>query len=109
MAKDGTLTLQVTSTKVTGSMEEHTALGNTLVSLAFCTLFVFLLPKTNNRYEGYWIDNKQHGTAKEFWPDGTRYQGEFANNLKHGTGKLIFPDGNVYVGNFKYGCMDGQG
>lgn len=55
------------------------------------------------------MENKQEGTGKEYWSDGTRYEGDFVNNMKHGNGKLSLPDGAVYLGEFYENQMHGKG
>ena len=39
------------------------------------------------QFEGFWKDNKKHGTGKEYNPiDGSLYEGTFSNGKKYGHG-----------------------
>eukprot|EP00826_Nyctotherus_ovalis_P033705 TRINITY_DN2744_c0_g2_i1.p1 TRINITY_DN2744_c0_g2~~TRINITY_DN2744_c0_g2_i1.p1 ORF type:complete len:150 (+),score=27.90 TRINITY_DN2744_c0_g2_i1:73-522(+) len=49
-------------------------------------------------YEGWWVDDLQHGKGKETWADGSKYEGEYWNGKKQGFGKYEWADGSKYEG-----------
>ena len=54
------------------------------------------------KYEGTWKDDKQHGKGIEIWPDNAKYEGEYFDGKKHGEGLLNFTDSSYYKGTFNY-------
>ena len=60
-------------------------------------------------YEGYWLNNKQHGFGKETYNEGLIYFGNFREGMKSGIGILKFADGSYYQGNFEKGLINGEG
>ena len=45
-----------------------------------------------SRYEGEWLDDKQHGEGIERFPEEAMFKGQYKNGLKHGKGKFIWKD-----------------
>lgn len=43
-----------------------------------------------------WLNDFQHGTGIEIWPDGAKYEGNYYYGKKQGKGKLNFADGSCY-------------
>jgi len=51
--------------------------------------------RNGGMYEGDWVNGKQEGYGKEFYPDGIlRYEGEYKKGLRHGTGTVYYKDGS---------------
>jgi hypothetical protein len=51
--------------------------------------------RNGGMYEGDWVNGKQEGYGKEYYPDGTlRYEGEYLNGLRHGEGTVYYKDGS---------------
>jgi len=59
-------------------------------------------------YEGSWQEDKMNGEGTIKNPDGTQYEGNFSNNEMDGHGVLTTSDGTVYNGEFKNGKLNGQ-
>eukprot|EP00350_Pseudokeronopsis_sp_OXSARD2_P007106 CAMPEP_0170548592 /NCGR_PEP_ID=MMETSP0211-20121228/6870_1 /TAXON_ID=311385 /ORGANISM="Pseudokeronopsis sp., Strain OXSARD2" /LENGTH=194 /DNA_ID=CAMNT_0010854203 /DNA_START=510 /DNA_END=1090 /DNA_ORIENTATION=- len=67
----------------------------------------------NAKYEGYWLDDLQHGEGIESW--GTAevpqaiYIGNFFKGKKNGKGRFQWNDGSYYEGDFVDGHFQGFG
>jgi hypothetical protein len=46
-------------------------------------------------YDGYWLEDLQHGEATRTYSDGQKYIGEFVKGKREGTGKLLTKDNFV--------------
>jgi hypothetical protein len=44
------------------------------------------------------VEDKQEGTGKELWKDGSVYIGDFKDSLKWGNGCFVWRDGSMYKG-----------
>lgn len=53
---------------------------------------------SGEKYEGYWMKDKAHGTGTLIYPSSDKYVGEWANSKKHGTGELIYINGDRFKG-----------
>jgi hypothetical protein len=55
----------------------------------------------DKRYEGEWLDSKQHGHGTYTWTvglfAGCKHEGQYVKGLKHGPGVFTWPDGSRYV------------
>ena len=47
-------------------------------------------------YEGDWLEDKHHGTGKEYWSDGAVYEGSYKEGKKHGQGHFSWQDGSNF-------------
>jgi len=50
---------------------------------------VYYEKDSNKRYEGFFVNGKEHGHGVAVSKIGDRYEGEFANGRRHGKGLLI--------------------
>ena len=61
-------------------------------------------------YTGPFNDKElPHGSGINTFSSGNRYQGEFVNGRQHGFGTLFMPDGQRYEGNWDSGKQHGKG
>mmetsp|Transcript_93619 Transcript_93619/g.244212 ORF Transcript_93619/g.244212 Transcript_93619/m.244212 type:complete len:258 (-) Transcript_93619:75-848(-) len=86
-------------------------------------------------YEGFWHEDKFHGSGRQLWKDGRcfegqflqgrfvglgrfnwttpggalTYDGEYSDDRKHGQGKLMWPDGRSYDGGWLSGRKHDRG
>jgi hypothetical protein len=66
----------------------------------------------NNKYSGYFKDNKRNGNGTMISNDGHKYAGMFQNNLRDGYGILYFPTQDLrhmYQGYHERGYLEGEG
>ena len=56
------------------------------------------------KYEGDFVDGKQHGKGMYTRPDGTIYEGDFVDGKQHGKVVCTRPDGTIY----ECDCVDGK-
>lgn len=64
--------------------------------------------KTENTYEGYWIDGKQNGFGIYKWKSrNDQYRGEWEAGIKSGIGVYITESGNWTIGTFRNNVMNG--
>lgn len=77
----------------------HHVDGSRYVSLEFNSRVALSLPAASLcllerlcRYEGQWLDDKQHGRGLEQWPDGAKYEGEYNCGRKDGKGIFTWAD-----------------
>ena len=61
------------------------------------------------RYEGDWLEDKQHGKGVEIWPDGARYEGEYIDGKKQGIGSFKWADNSSFNGEFVNNNIHGKG
>jgi hypothetical protein len=61
-----------------------------------------------DRYEGYWLNDKQNGKGSYTWPNGNRYEGDWVNGERNGKGIMTWPNGNRYEGDFVDGKRTGK-
>jgi antitoxin component YwqK of YwqJK toxin-antitoxin module len=61
--------------------------------------------QNGSMYDGEWKDGKQHGLAKEHYPDGTlQYDGYYKDGKRDGQGKAYLNDGKLkYEGKWEKG------
>lgn len=90
--------------------------------------------QNGSRYEGSWLEDKEHGFGKQAWNDGRTYEGqythgrfcgkgkmtwttpdgpliydgEYQDDQKHGHGKFKWPDGRCYEGSWQHGKRHGE-
>ena len=60
-------------------------------------------------YEGPWRHDKEHGSGRTRFPDGSSYEGEYRYGLWHGHGIRHLANGDVYNGRFCQSQMSGYG
>lgn len=66
-------------------------------------------PKTEEKYEGEWRNNKRDGRGVEFYADGEKkYVGNFKNGKYEGNGSYFYKNGDKYVGKYKNGVMNDE-
>ncbi len=65
--------------------------------------------KTDDVYEGDFLDDKLTGSAVITSSRGARYEGQVLDGKKNGFGKYTFPDGSYYYGNFQNDKRNGTG
>jgi len=58
----------------------------------------FFWTSNGSKYEGEWLDNKEHGRGTKFWPDGASYEGEWKDSKCAGHGKHRWASGSTYEG-----------
>ena len=46
-------------------------------------------------YDGEWKDNTKHGHGVFAWANGNKYEGPYVNDRQHGEGKVIRQDGTI--------------
>ena len=64
-------------------------------------------PKTEEKYEGEWINGKRDGRGVEFYADGEKkFVGNFKNGKYEGNGSFFYKNGDKYVGKYKNGVMN---
>lgn len=64
-------------------------------------------PRTEEKYEGEWINGKRDGRGVEFYADGEKkYVGNFKNGKYEGNGSFFHKNGDKYVGKYKNGSMN---
>ena len=64
---------------------------------------VYVSPEPYWRYEGDWVDGRQHGKGKEIFDDGSYYEGEWRNGLKSGKGNFVNSSRDYFKGEFQEG------
>lgn len=64
---------------------------------------------TNEKYEGFWQNNKTHGYGRYFFRGGEYYEGDWYEGRKEGLGILKFNGGDIYEGEFFKDDFDGKG
>ena len=68
------------------------------------------LSRTDEVYEGSYVNGVREGYGKLTYEDGSVYEGEFANDLPSGNDEtMLFADGRRYQGTFIEGQMQGYG
>jgi hypothetical protein len=60
-------------------------------------------------YDGLWKNGQMNGKGIYLFEDGYTYEGYFVNNRQHGEGRAEYPDNRYYEGGWKYGKFDGKG
>ena len=63
----------------------------------------------NEKYEGFWQNNKIHGYGKYFFRGGENYEGDWYEGRKEGVGILKLNKGEKYEGEFYRDEFDGKG
>ena len=67
--------------------------------------------ENESKYEGEW-DRKRNcidGRGVQIWNDGTRYEGMWVDGKQHGYGRIVYPEGESYVGDWRNNQIEGQG
>jgi len=67
------------------------------------------LYSNNEKYEGFWQNNKIHGYGKYLFRAGENYEGDWYEGRKEGVGILKFNQGDRYEGEFYKDEFDGKG
>jgi hypothetical protein len=62
-----------------------------------------------NKFTGYWYNDKKNGPGKLSLNDGTRYHGDFKNDKREGYGKSINSQRVKYIGYWLNDTMHGLG
>ncbi|EGR33489.1 phosphatidylinositol-4-phosphate 5-kinase, putative [Ichthyophthirius multifiliis] len=70
---------------------------------------VYKYVKTNERYEGEWVNGEKQGQGTYFYSNGGKYQGQWLKNQKHGKGAYYYPSGSVYEGDWQDDKVNGFG
>eukprot|EP01016_Furgasonia_blochmanni_P003201 TRINITY_DN11255_c0_g1_i5.p1 TRINITY_DN11255_c0_g1~~TRINITY_DN11255_c0_g1_i5.p1 ORF type:complete len:621 (-),score=70.11 TRINITY_DN11255_c0_g1_i5:256-2076(-) len=60
-------------------------------------------------YDGYYLNNKEHGKGIKIYKDGSSYDGEWKDGYAQGRGTFKSFDGSVYIGEFERGLKQGRG
>ena len=63
----------------------------------------------NNKYEGYWDDDKMSGEGTMFFASGAVYTGTWLDNCFDGKGKYSWTDSSFYEGMWRSNKMHGEG
>ena len=63
----------------------------------------------DDRYEGFWGNNKREGYGVYTFSNRNRYEGDWKNGKKEGKGIFYFNSGERYEGDFKNGNFEGKG
>ena len=66
-------------------------------------------PSKDDRYEGFWGNNKREGYGVYIFSNHNRYEGDWKNGKKEGKGIFYFNSGERYEGDFKNGNFEGKG
>jgi hypothetical protein len=72
-------------------------------------LFLDESGKVTSKMEGFWIDNRLHGSCNVSFPSAAEYQGKLIGDKREGFGKLTLPDQTSYQGFWHQDCMEGPG
>ena len=68
-----------------------------------------LNPKTEEKYEGEWRNNRRDGRGVEFYANGDKkYVGNFKSGKYNGNGSFFYKNGDKYVGKYKEGLMNDE-
>ena len=68
-----------------------------------------LNPKTEEKYEGEWRNNRRDGRGVEFYANGEKkYVGNFKSGKYNGNGSFFYKNGDKYVGKYKEGLMNDE-
>ena len=89
-------------------MTKLVAKDTTCTVMAQCKFIFFAISKIYS-YIGQWKNDKQNGTGKEVWKNGSIYSGGFKDSMKHGKGEFKWSDGSSYTGDFENNDIQGQG
>ena len=55
----------------------------------------------NNRYDGMWFQDYQHGAGTMYYHNGDLYVGNWANDKREGEGTYTWANGAKYSGHWK--------
>lgn len=60
--------------------------------------FGILSYANGEKYEGFWQNDKCHGSGILFYATNDKYNGEWVNGRKHGPGEIIYVNGDRFRG-----------